>query len=75
MSGLFCVTLAFGKACKIAGLEGLRMHDLRHEATTLLFEKKELTLMEVASITGHKDLRMLKRYTHLNPTTLARKLK
>jgi hypothetical protein len=30
--------------------------------------------MEVAAITGHKDLRMLQRYTHLKAEDLARKL-
>ena len=30
--------------------------------------------MEVASITGHKDLRMLRRYTHLKTKDLVRKL-
>ena len=50
-----------------------RFHDLRHEATTRLFEKG-LNIMEVASITGHKDLRMLRRYTHLKAEDLARKL-
>ena len=30
--------------------------------------------MEVASITGHRDLRMLSRYTHLKAEDLARKL-
>ena len=30
--------------------------------------------MEVAAITGHKDLRMLQRYVQLRPEDLARKL-
>jgi site-specific recombinase XerD len=30
--------------------------------------------MEVAAITGHKDLRMLQRYTHLKAEDLALKL-
>ncbi|CBW74360.1 DNA integration/recombination/inversion protein [Mycetohabitans rhizoxinica HKI 454] len=30
--------------------------------------------MEVASITGHKTLSMLQRYTHLRAADLARKL-
>ncbi|MGI0021189.1 MAG: tyrosine-type recombinase/integrase, partial [Nitrososphaera sp.] len=50
-----------------AGIEELRFHDLRHEATSRLFEKA-LNVMEVASITGHRDLRMLQRYTHLRVT-------
>jgi len=31
-------------------------------------------MMEVASISGHKDLSMLKRYTHINPETLLARL-
>lgn len=54
-------------------LDDLRFHDLRHEATTRLFELG-LDMMEVASITGHKSLSMLKRYTHLRAEDLARKL-
>lgn len=67
------VKLAFVRARRNAGLEDLHFHDLRHEATTRLFEKG-LNIMEVASITGHKDLRMLRRYTHLRAEDLARKL-
>lgn len=54
-------------------LDDLRFHDLRHEATSRLVEKG-LEILEVATITGHKDLRMLKRYTHLKAENLARKL-
>ena len=54
-------------------LVNLRLHDLRHEATSRFFEKK-LNLMEVASITGHKTLQMLKRYTHLKAEDLAKML-
>lgn len=61
------------RAIRRAGIEDLRFHNLRHEATTRLFEKV-LNLMEVASITGHKDLRMLRRFTHLKAENLARKL-
>jgi integrase len=52
---------------------GLRWHDLRHEATSRLFEKG-LHPMEVASVTGHKSMQMLKRYTHLRPESLLEKL-
>ena len=64
---------AFGRACVRAGIEGLRFHDLRHEATSRLFEKG-LNPMEAAAITGHKTLAMLKRYTHLRAEDLAAKL-
>jgi integrase len=67
------VKRAYIRAVRRASIENLRFHDLRHEATTRLFEKG-LNIMEVASITGHKDLRMLRRYTHLKAEDLARKL-
>ena len=55
-------------------LVNLRFHDLRHEATSRLFEKG-LGIMEVASMTGHKSLAMLKRYTHIEAEKLALKLR
>lgn len=55
-------------------LDDLHFHDLRHEATSRFFESGNLELMEIASITRHKDLRMLKRYTHLKAKNLAKKL-
>ena len=42
--------------------------DLRHEATSRLFEKG-FNIMDVASITGHENLKHLKRYTHIKPET------
>lgn len=54
-------------------IKSLRFHDLRHEATSRLFERG-LDVMEVATITGHKDLKMLRRYTHLSAKSLAAKL-
>ncbi|OJA76080.1 integrase [Burkholderia ubonensis] len=54
-------------------LVGIRLHDLRHEATSRFFELG-LQTVEVASITGHKTLAMLKRYTHLKAEDLAKKL-
>lgn len=64
---------AFRRITKRAQIQNLRFHDLRHEATSRLFEKG-LQIMDVAAITGHKDLASLKRYTHLRPADLAKKL-
>jgi integrase len=61
------------RAATKAGLSDLRFHDLRHEATSRFFERG-LTLPEVAAITGHKTWQMLRRYTHLDATHLARRL-
>lgn len=65
---------SWSRVCRRAGVEGLRFHDLRHEATSRLFERGVFDSMEVASITGHKTLQMLKRYTHLRAEDLAKKL-
>lgn len=54
-------------------LTNLRFHDLRHEATSRLAEKLP-NLVELAAVTGHKDLRMLKRYYHPKASDLAKKL-
>ncbi len=67
------ITRAFGRACARAGIEDARIHDLRHEGVSRLFERG-LDLMEVASVSGHKTLGQLKRYTHLKAETLAKKL-
>jgi integrase len=67
------IHLAYVRACKRAGITGLTFHDLRHEATSRLFEKG-LNPMQVAAITGHKTLQMLKRYTHLKAEDLAKLL-
>ncbi|AOK41833.1 site-specific integrase [Burkholderia vietnamiensis] len=67
------VVCAWKKTMKNLGISDLRWHDLRHEAASRLFEKG-LNPMEVASITGHKNLNMLRRYTHLAAENLAAKL-
>jgi integrase len=64
------ISQAFERVCKAAGIEGLTFHDLRHEATSRLFERG-LGDMQVAAITGHKTYQMLKRYTHLRARDLA----
>lgn len=67
------VKLAWKRATKRAGLDDLRFHDLRHEAASRLAEKLP-NLIELAAVTGHKDLRMLKRYYHPRAADLAKKL-
>ncbi|MFC4250551.1 integrase [Sinimarinibacterium flocculans] len=64
---------AFDRACRRASIDGLRFHDLRHEATSRLFELG-LDMMEVSAITGHKTLDMLKRYTQLRAEQIALKM-
>lgn len=64
---------AWKPALERAGITNLRFHDLRHEATSQFFEKG-LNVLEVAAITGHKSIQMLKRYTHIKPESLINKL-
>ena len=66
------ISQAFRRVCELASIKDLRFHDLRHEATSRLFECG-LDLMEVSSITGHKDLPMLRNYTHSKASELAKK--
>ncbi|ASP32244.1 site-specific integrase [Labrenzia sp. VG12] len=54
-------------------IEDLHFHDLRHEAISRFFEMG-LTVPEVASISGHRDMKMLMRYAHADTTRLAKKL-
>jgi integrase len=56
-----------------AGLQDLRFHDLHHEAVSRLVESG-LNDQEVAAISGHKSMQMLKRYTHLRAADLVKKL-
>lgn len=67
------VRLAWERLRTRAGIEDLRLHDLRHEAVSRFFELG-LTTPEVALISGHRDPRMLNRYTHLRPENVAQKL-
>ena len=68
-----CLQNVWQRTCNKAGIVDLRFHDLRHEAISRMFEK-DLNVMEVGTISGHKSLQMLKRYTHLNASDLALKL-
>lgn len=56
----------FKEACRAEGIDNLRLHDMRHEGTSALFEEG-LRIQEVALVTGHKDWRHLQRYTNLRP--------
>jgi len=57
----------------ITGIEDLHFHDLRHEATSRLFERG-LTTAEVMSITGHSTAEMIDRYSHYSAGLVLNKL-
>ena len=54
---------SFSQACKKAGIEGLRFHDLRHTAATRLVEGG-IPLHSVSVYLGHLSTRMTERYSH-----------
>jgi integrase len=68
------VRLAFGRIRQRSGLPGVRFHDLRHEAISRLFERG-LTMPEVASISGHRSLSQLMRYSHADTKSLVNKMR
>ena len=55
----------FTEACKVLGIKGLHFHDLRHEATSRLFEKG-LSIQHVQQVTLHSSWNTLSRYCNLN---------
>ncbi|NGO91241.1 MAG: tyrosine-type recombinase/integrase, partial [Halomonas sp.] len=59
----------FRAATAAKGIEDLRFHDLRHEATSRLFEAG-YEIVEVQQFTLHESWDVLKRYTHLRPERL-----
>jgi integrase len=63
------VGTAFRRQCRELKIKNLHFHDLRHEATSRLFEAG-FSIEQVALVTGHKDWKMLRRYTHLRPEHL-----
>lgn len=65
---------AFQGARKRAKISNFTFHDLRHEALSRLAERGDFSLIEMAAVSGHKTLQMLKRYTHLQAEKLADKL-
>ena len=67
-----CVRLAWERTRNKASISDLRFHDLRHEAVSRFFEMG-MSVPEVALISGHKDVRQLFRYTHLNPNNVFKK--
>lgn len=65
--------MAWKKIIKEMQITNLRFHDLRHEAVSRLVESG-LGDQEVAAISGHKSMQMLKRYTHLRAEDLVARL-
>jgi integrase len=73
---------AWARICDAAGLVGtdeLHIHDLRHEAISRVADAGGklpggFSLVDLQAFSGHRDTRMLLRYTHLCTPSLAKRL-
>ncbi len=63
------VSVAFGRACKAAGIKDLRFHDLKHDFGTLLAEN-DVEGFKRQQLLDHLDSRMSQKYTHWQPSML-----
>ena len=66
--------LTWQRLLKRTDIHDLHFHDLRHEAISRFFEMG-LNVPEVALISGHRDYRMLFRYTHMKAESVVEKLR
>lgn len=64
----------FRECADKAGIEDVVLHDLRHEGITRMFEAG-YQIHEVALVSGHRDWKLLRRYTHLRPEALVEREK
>ena len=65
--------LSWNRLVRRAKIDDLHFHDLRHEAISRLFELG-LTVPEVASVSGHRTLAQLMRYSHANHASIRAKI-
>ena len=68
------ITRQMMEVTRLAGIEDLHFHDLRHEATSRFFEDTDWRDVEIMRVTGHKTLAMLDRYAHLRTKGMAKEL-
>ena len=67
------VSVLFLRAARRAKISDIHFHDLRHMALTNL-SVKFTNILELASISGHRELKMLQRYVHIKAEDLVQKL-
>lgn len=65
------ISSIFPRACAALGIEDLHFHDLRHEGVSRLFEAG-YSIEQVALVSGHRDWKMLARYTQIKAKDLHR---
>ena len=69
----FTLEAAFKRGVRRSGLDEVRFHDLRRTAITRMAEKLP-NVIELAAVSGHKSLMVLKRYYRPTAMDLAKKL-
>lgn len=62
---------AWATACRAAGVENAKLHDLRHTAATRYALEFSGNLFVLKAITGHKTDAMLSRYVNITPEMVA----
>jgi integrase len=67
------VSVFFLRAARRANVEDVHFHDLRHMALTRL-SSRFTNILELAAISGHRELKMLQRYVHIKAEDLAKKM-
>ena len=68
------VSKLYSRIFEAAGCDDLHFHDLRHEATSRMFERTNLRGEEIMRITGHRSHAMVMRYMNLRASELAASL-
>lgn len=54
----------FNRVCEAAGIDGLRIHDLRHSFATFAV-RSGASLYDIQKLLGHSDISMTQRYAHM----------
>jgi len=68
---IYDLRVPFLKACRIAGIENFRIHDLRHTFASMAVSSGA-DLYAVQRLLGHSDISMTQRYAHLAADDLKR---
>lgn len=68
------ISRQFGRIFDAARCPDFTLHDCRHEFTSRLYERTQLSDLEIAKILGWKSLKLALRYANLRASNLAPKL-
>lgn len=69
----YATAKVFNEAVDLAGIKNFRFHDCRH-CTASYMAQHGASLLEIADTLGHRQLRMVQRYAHLNTDSRRRLL-